>query len=149
MHLGNDLSAVVTGGASGLGSAVAAALRAAKVKVTLIDRDADKGTARANELGATFAEADVTSAESVASALQVARSVNGQERLCINCAGIAPASKTVGRKGVHDLALFQSVVNVNLVGSFNVSSQSAAGMVEEGTDATCAGVIINTASIAA
>lgn len=149
MQLGSDLAAVVTGGASGLGSAVAAALRAAEVEVTLIDRDAEKGEARAKELGATFAEADVTSGESVASALQVARAANGQERLCINCAGIAPASKTVGRKGVHDLALFQSVINVNLVGSFNVASQSAAGMVEEGTDAACAGVVINTASIAA
>ena len=149
MQLTSDLAAVVTGGASGLGHAVAAALRAAEVKVTLIDQDAEKGEARAKELGATFAEADVTSAESVANALQVARAANGQERLCINCAGIAPAAKTVGRNGIHDLALFQSVINVNLVGSFNVSSQSAAGMVEEGTDATCAGVIINTASIAA
>ena len=149
MQLTSDLAAVVTGGASGLGHAVATALRAAEVKVTLIDQDAEKGEARAKELGATFAEADVTSAESVANALQVARAANGPERLCINCAGIAPAAKTVGRNGVHDLALFQSVINVNLVGSFNVASQSAAGMVEEGTDATCAGVIINTASIAA
>lgn len=149
MQLGSGLVAVVTGGASGLGSAVAAALRVAEVKVTLIDRDSEKGEARAKELGATFAEADVTNADSVTNALQIARSVNGQERICINCAGIAPASKTVGRNGVHDLALFQSVINVNLVGSFNVASQSAAGMVEEGTDADCAGVIINTASIAA
>jgi len=149
MHLGSDLAAVVTGGASGLGSAVAAALRAVDVKITLIDRDADRGAARAAELDATFAEADVTDANSVAAALGVARTANGQERICINCAGIAPAAKTVGRNGVHDLALFQSVINVNLVGSFNVSSQSAAGMVEVGIDAACAGVIINTASIAA
>jgi len=149
MRLGHDLAAVVTGGASGLGSAVAAALRAADVNVTLIDRDTVNGEARAKELGATFAEADVTDAASVASALDVARTANGQERLCVNCAGIAPAAKTVGRNGVHDLALFQSVINVNLVGSFNVASQSAAGMVEQGTEADCAGVIINTASIAA
>ncbi len=149
MRLGNDVAAVVTGGASGLGSAVAAALRAAEVRVTLIDREADRGEARAAELGATFAEADVTDADSVANALLTARDANGQERICINCAGIAPAAKTVGRKGVHDLALFQSVINVNLIGSFNVASQSAAGMIAETTDAECAGVIVHTASIAA
>jgi len=149
MRLGNDVAAVVTGGASGLGSAVAAALRAAEVRVTLIDREAERGEARAAELGATFAEADVTDADSVANALLTARDVNGQERICINCAGIAPAAKTVGRKGVHDLALFQSVINVNLIGSFNVASQSAAGMIAETTDAECAGVIVHTASIAA
>jgi len=149
MRLGNDVAAVVTGGASGLGSAVAAALRAAEVRVTLIDREAERGEARAAELGATFAEADVTDADSVANALLTARDANGQERICINCAGIAPAAKTVGRKGVHDLALFQSVINVNLIGSFNVASQSAAGMIAEATDAECAGVIVHTASIAA
>ena len=148
MQLDHNISAIVTGAASGLGSAVAAALRALEVKVTLIDRD-DAGQVRAKELGATFAKADVTDAESVARALELARAANGQERICINCAGIAPAAKTVGRNGVHDLALFQSVINVNLVGSFNVASQSAAGMVAEGFDAECAGVIIHTASIAA
>lgn len=149
MKLGKDTSAVVTGGASGLGSAVAQALVGQGVKVTLIDRDADKGNARALALGAVFAQADVTDAQSVTDALCVARAANGQERICINCAGIAPAAKTVGRDGAHDLALFQAVINVNLIGSFNVSSQSAAGMVAAGFDADCAGVIINTASIAA
>ena len=143
--MNSDIAAVVTGGASGLGSAVAGALSAAGVKVTLIDRDADKGAARAAELGAQFAQADVTDADSVAAALEMARKANGQEQICINCAGIAPAAKTVGRDGVHDLALFQTVINVNLVGSFNVASQSAAGMTAAGVE----GVIINTASIAA
>ena len=145
MKMNSDIAAVVTGGASGLGSAVAGALSAAGVKVTLIDRDADKGAARAAELGAQFAQADVTDADSVAAALEMARKANGQEQICINCAGIAPAAKTVGRDGVHDLALFQTVINVNLVGSFNVASQSAAGMTAAGVE----GVIINTASIAA
>jgi NAD(P)-dependent dehydrogenase (short-subunit alcohol dehydrogenase family) len=111
----------------------------------LIDRDVDKGENAASELGAVFAYADVTDAKSVAAALSAARAANGQERICINCAGIAPAAKTVGRDGVHDLALFQAVINVNLVGSFNVASQSAAGMVANNVT----GVIINTASIAA
>ena len=145
MKIDNTTSAVVTGGASGLGNAVAKRLRAAGASVTLIDRDADKGAQAATDLGATFAEADVTDAASVAAALSVARAASGQEQICVNCAGIAPAAKTVGRDGVHDLSLFQSVINVNLVGSFNVASQSAAGMVDTKTE----GVIINTASIAA
>jgi NAD(P)-dependent dehydrogenase (short-subunit alcohol dehydrogenase family) len=145
MKMNSDIAAIVTGAASGLGSAVAGALSAAGVKVTLIDRDVDKGAVRAAELGAQFAQADVTDADSVAAALDVARKANGQEQICINCAGIAPAAKTVGRDGVHDLALFQTVINVNLVGSFNVASQSAAGMTAAGVE----GVIINTASIAA
>lgn len=149
MKIGKDISAIVTGGASGLGHAVALALIDHGARVTIIDRDAEKGAMAAQEIGAFFAQADVANADSVAAALAVARSTNGQERICINCAGIAPAARTVGRHGAHDLTLFQTVINVNLVGSFNVSSQSAAGMVAAGFEADCAGVIINTASIAA
>lgn len=149
MKLEKDMSAVVTGGGSGLGRAVAQALIAQGVMVTLIDRDAIRGAETAQDIGAGFAQADVADAVSVAAALAVARAANGQERICVNCAGIAPAARTVGREGAHDLALFQTVINVNLVGSFNVASQSAAGMVNAGFDADCAGVIINTASIAA
>lgn len=145
MEINNTFSAVVTGGASGLGYAVAKALRDQGALVTLIDRDADKGMDVAKELGATFVKADVTDAASVTAALDIARTANGQEQACINCAGIAPAAKTVGRDGVHDLDLFQAVINVNLIGSFNVASQSGAGMVENRVE----GVIINTASIAA
>ena len=145
MHINDKSSAVVTGGASGLGRAVATALIERGAKVTILDRDAENGEAVAKEIGAVFALADVTEAESVAQALIKARSAHGQETICINCAGIAPAAKTVGRDGAHDLALFQSVINVNLVGSFNVASQSAAGMVETDLE----GVVIHTASIAA
>ena len=149
MKLETGISAIVTGGASGLGNAVARALIAQGVAVTILDLDAQRGAKAAQDIGATFAQADVSNAESVTTALAAARAANGQERICINCAGIAPAAKTVGRKGVHDLQLFQTVINVNLVGSFNVASQSAAGMIAAGFDATCAGVIIHTASIAA
>jgi NAD(P)-dependent dehydrogenase (short-subunit alcohol dehydrogenase family) len=149
MKVGPDHAAVITGGASGLGAAVATALRGHGAKVTLLDRDADKGTAFANEIGATFCETDVTDAASVAAALRQARAINGQERICVNCAGIAPAAKTVSRGVAHDLALFQQVINVNLVGSFNVGSQSAAGMVAADPIGEERGVIINTASIAA
>jgi len=149
VKLSNDISAIVTGGASGLGNAVAMSLSSQDVKVTVIDRDVDKGAKAAADIGAFFAEADVTDAASVTAALEAARAKNGQERICVNCAGIAPAAKTVGRDGAHDLGLFQTVININLVGSFNVASQSAAGMVAAGFEADCAGVIINTASIAA
>jgi len=149
MKLEAGLSAVVTGGASGLGAAVASALCAQGVKVALFDRDVDKGTRYAAEIGALFCETDVTDAASVSAALTQARAVHGQERICVNCAGIAPAAKTVSRGQSHDLALFQQTINVNLVGSFNVASRSAAGMVAAEPLGEERGVIIHTASIAA
>jgi NAD(P)-dependent dehydrogenase (short-subunit alcohol dehydrogenase family) len=149
MKLEADLSAVVTGGASGLGAAVAAALCAQGIKVALLDRDVDKGTGYAAEIGALFCETDVTDAASVSAALEQARAAHGQERICVNCAGIAPAAKTVSRGQAHDLALFQQTININLVGSFNVASQSAAGMVAAEPMGEERGVIIHKASIAA
>lgn len=149
MKVGADISAIVTGGASGLGAAVASALRAQNVRVAVLDRDVDKGTAFAAKIGAVFCETDVTDAASVAAALTQARAENGQERICVNCAGIAPAAKTVSRGEAHDLALFQQVISVNLVGSFNVASQSALGMVAANEVGEERGVIIHTASIAA
>ncbi len=146
MELSNQIAAVVTGGASGLGSAVVTGLLTKGVKVAILDMNAP-----ADESNAIFCQTDVTEPESVAAALEQARTINGQERICVNCAGIAPAAKTVSRGMAHDAALFQKVINVNLVGSFNVSSQSALGMSE--ADALNAdgerGVIINTASVAA
>lgn len=149
MKVNANCAAVVTGGASGLGAAVAKTLRAKGVKVAILDRDVAKGTAFASEIGATFCETDVTDAASVGAALAHARDINGQERICVNCAGIAPAAKTVSRGVAHDLALFQQVIAVNLVGSFNVASQSAAGMVAADLADQERGVIIHTASIAA
>ena len=149
MRLNADLAAVVTGGASGLGAAVAAALRTQNVNVAILDRDADKGAQYSAQIGAIFCETDVTDAASVTNALKQARAAHGQERICVNCAGIAPASKTVSRGVAHDLALFQQTINVNLVGSFNVASQSAAGMVTTDPIGEERGVLIHTASIAA
>jgi NAD(P)-dependent dehydrogenase (short-subunit alcohol dehydrogenase family) len=147
----DQMAAVITGGASGLGAAVATLLASKGVKVALLDMNAEAGEAKAAELGGVFCQADVSDQASVADALAKARTTNGQERICVNCAGIAPAAKTVSRGAAHDLALFQKVINVNLVGTFNVSSQSALGM--SGTDALNEdgerGVIINTASVAA
>lgn len=139
----------MTGGASGLGAAVAASLRQCDVKVAILDRDAQKGAAFASQIGAAFIETDVTDAASVSASLKHVRREQGQERICVNCAGIAPAAKTVSRGVAHDLTLFQSVINVNLVGSFNVASQSAAGMVALNPVGEERGVIIHTASIAA
>jgi NAD(P)-dependent dehydrogenase (short-subunit alcohol dehydrogenase family) len=147
----DGLAAIVTGGASGLGAAVARHLSEKGVKIALLDMNADVGEKLAGELGGIFCETDVSDQNSVEKALQKARAANGQERICVNCAGIAPAAKTISRGVAHDLALFQKVINVNLVGTFNVASQSALGMSqadalnEDGER----GVIINTASVAA
>ncbi len=147
----DQFSAVITGGASGLGAAVARLLASKGVKVALLDMNAQAGEALAAELGGVFCQTDVSDQASVAKALTKARAVNGQERICVNCAGIAPAAKTVSRGAAHDLALFQKVINVNLVGTFNVSSQSALGMsaAEVLNEDNERGVIINTASVAA
>ncbi len=147
MKLDNSISAIVTGGASGLGAAVAKRFSQAGVKVAILDRDAERGAEYANEINGIFCDVDVIDAGSVATALDKARAAHGQERICVNCAGIAPAAKTVSRGAAHDADLFSAVINVNLIGSFNVASQSAAGMIN--TPAQETGVIINTASIAA
>jgi len=146
MELNSNVSAVVTGGASGLGAAVVSGLLAQGVKVAILDMNEP-----AEKTDAVFCKTDVTDPDSVAAALKAARDANGQERICINCAGIAPAVKTVSRGAAHDAALFQKVINVNLVGTFNVSSQSALGMSEADAlnDDGERGVIINTASVAA
>ena len=147
----DKMAAVITGGASGLGAAVATLLASKGVKVALLDMNVEAGEVKAAELGGVFCQTDVSDQASVAAALANARAAHGQERICVNCAGIAPAAKTVSRGAAHDLALFQKVINVNLVGTFNVSSQSALGM--SGADALNEdgerGVIINTASVAA
>ncbi len=147
----DQLSAVITGGASGLGAAVATLLASKGAKVALLDMNAETGEALATKLGGVFCQADVSDQASVADALSKARAAHGQERICVNCAGIAPAAKTVSRGVAHDLALFQKVINVNLVGTFNVSSQSALGMsnAKALNDDNERGVIINTASVAA
>lgn len=97
MRLSSDISAVVTGGASGLGKATVAKLRAEGVKVAIFDRNEDAGNAAASELGATFCKVDVTSDESVDEGFAAARKANGQERILVCCAGIGSAMKTASR----------------------------------------------------
>lgn len=145
MILSDQTPVIVSGGASGLGAAVVNSFREIGVPVGILDMQAPA------EGDAAFAECNVTYAEAVGAALTLLRGEIGQERICVNCAGIAPAAKTVSRGAAHDAALYAKVIQVNLVGTLNVASQSALGMSE--ADPLSAdgerGVIINTASIAA
>jgi NAD(P)-dependent dehydrogenase (short-subunit alcohol dehydrogenase family) len=153
MKISSDIAAIVTGGASGLGRGVASSLAAEGVSVTILDVNPE-GKEVAETIDGIFHAVDVTDPNAVASALKSARNSHGQERICINCAGIAPAQKTVSRGAAHDPQVFAKVIGINLIGSFNVASQSAAGMtaLDPIDNATSndgeRGVIINTASIA-
>ena len=156
MKLDGSIAAVVTGGASGLGEGTARALAGQGVKVAIFDMNAEKGEAVAAEIGGVFCQVDVTDDASVAAGFEKARAAHGQERLTVNCAGIATGQKTVSRKKdtgeirAHDMAQFEKTVTVNLFGTFRVLSQSAAGMVtlEPMADGE-RGLIVNTASVAA
>jgi 3-hydroxyacyl-CoA dehydrogenase / 3-hydroxy-2-methylbutyryl-CoA dehydrogenase len=145
--------ALVTGGASGLGEACVRKLAAAKVKVLIVDMDDTRGSELAEDLGAgkaLFARTDVTSPEQVAQALELARTELGPLSIAINCAGIAAASKVVGKEGPMPLDLFAKVIQVNLVGSFNVIRLAVQAMIGNQPDENDGrGVIINTASAAA
>ena len=149
-------AAVVTGGASGLGEATARELARRGAKVAVFDRDIDRGTRVAEEIGGVFCEVDVTSDEKVAAAFQKAREAHGQERILVNCAGVANAAKTVardkqtGEAKFYPMQQFELAIQINLIGSFRCIAHSAYGMVglEPGEDGA-RGVIINTASVAA
>lgn len=149
-------SAIVTGGASGLGEATARALAAAGARVAIFDMNAERGEALASEIGATFCWVDVTDVASLECAFAAARVAQGQERILVNCAGMASGEKTASRDKAtgspvaHKLANFIRTVNINLIGTFACVSQSAAGMLTlETLEDGERGVIINTASVAA
>ncbi len=157
MQLGSDVAAVVTGAASGLGAATARALAAKGVRVAIFDLNEAGGTSLAKELGGMFAKCDVTNEASVDAALAAARAVHGQERILVNCAGIAVGKriarrvKETGGVEAHDLATFTKVIQVNLIGTFTMIAKCAAGMLTltplkpDGER----GVIVSTASVAA
>ena len=140
---------IVTGGASGLGEGTARMLTAHGAKVVIADLQVDKGEALATELGGAFVRCDV-SQEADGQAV-VARAVAlGKLMGLVNCAGIAPASKTVGKEGAHALGLFAKVISVNLVGSFNMIRLAAEAMSKNTPESTGErGVMISTASVAA
>jgi len=142
--------AIVTGGASGLGEATARHFAAQGAQVTILDRDTTRGARVAEEIGGTFAETDVTDETSVADAIGHAQDSMGGLSACVNCAGVVVGIKTMGRDGPHPLPAFQKTIDINLVGSFNVSRLAAEAMATNTPEADGArGVIINTASIAA
>ncbi|WP_150525035.1 SDR family NAD(P)-dependent oxidoreductase [Roseibium sediminis] len=151
MQLGNDISAVVTGGASGLGAATARMLAAEGVKVTLFDRDADGGAAVASEIGGLFVSVDVTDQASVEAGFASARAAHGQERILVNCAGIAPVAKTTSRGEPHPMDMFTKVIEVNLIGTFRCIAIASTGMaaLDPVTEDGGRGVIVSTASVAA
>jgi NAD(P)-dependent dehydrogenase (short-subunit alcohol dehydrogenase family) len=150
MELTSQDVAIVTGGASGLGRAAAAALHAAGAAVVLVDLPTADGAATAKQLGAQvrFVPADVTDPDAVAEAVAQAGEL-GRLRVAVNCAGVGWASRILTREGPHDLELFRTVVAVNLVGTFNVLRLAAAAIAEHDPVAGERGVIVNTASIAA
>ena len=142
-------NALVTGGASGLGAATARRLAGAGANVTIADVQVEKGQALADEIGGRFVEVDVTKPEMVEQAVETAAE-GGPLRISVTCAGVGWAQKTAGSKGVHPVEPFQVVVNINLVGTFNVLRLAAQKMIETTEpDGEERGVIINTASIAA
>ncbi|BFM25344.1 SDR family NAD(P)-dependent oxidoreductase [Microbacterium sp. che218] len=143
-------SALVTGGASGLGLATARRLAAAGARVTIVDLPSSPGASVAEELGGSFAAADVTDAEQIAAAAALAAAA-GPLRVVVNCAGIAPPAKVLDRDGnPSSLADFERVVRVNLIGTYNVIAQTSAVMAKtDPTEGGDRGVIVNTASVAA
>jgi len=152
----NGASAIVTGGASGLGEASVKALaaRGAKVVVLDLDRQAEKGEALAKEVGGVFAPADVTDTEQVIAAVEAAKEL-GPLRAVVNSAGVGWATRTIGRDGAyesaHDLDMFRKVLDINLVGTFNVTRLAATAMstTDPVDEDGARGAIVNTASVAA
>jgi len=143
---------LITGGASGLGAGCARRLAAAGAKVAIVDLNAAVGEVLAAELGqrAMFIATDVTSPESAQAAVNLAVQRLGPLQGLVNCAGILGAARIVGRDGPHDLGLFQKVIHVNLVGTFNMLRLAAAAMAKNEPNADGErGVIINTTSVAA
>jgi len=144
------LSAIVTGGGSGLGAETARHLAAAGAKVTVLDIDGAAAAAVGAEVGGLGLACDVASAAAAESAVGQAREAHGPARVLVNCAGIAPAKRIVGRDGPMPLDAFEQVIRVNLVGSFNLLRLAAADMVAaEPLAEGERGVIVSTSSIAA
>ncbi len=144
------MAAIVTGGASGLGKATAAMLAANGAKVAILDLNEEAANASAQEMGAIAFALNVADDAAVAAALDEAEKAHGVARILVNCAGIAPASKTVGKENApHSLDLFRRTIEVNLIGSFNLISKFAARAAAVDDVAGERAVIVNTASVAA
>ena len=148
-----DKVAIVTGGASGLGLATVEALVAKGAKVVIFDMNAEQGDQVVQRLGNQVRAlvVDVCNEEQVQAAIQQTIALFGGIHICINCAGIGSAARTVGKHGAHPLATFNKVIGVNLIGTFNVTRLAAEAMQHNAANGEDAerGVIINTASVAA
>jgi NAD(P)-dependent dehydrogenase (short-subunit alcohol dehydrogenase family) len=143
-------SAIVTGGASGLGAGTARALAAAGAKVAIFDMNMEAANQVASEIGGVAISCDVSDAASAEAAVAAARDAHGAAAICVNCAGIATGQRIVGRDGPVDLEDYAKVIRVNLIGTFNVLRLAAAGMTDREPNADGErGIIINTASVAA
>lgn len=143
---------LITGAGSGLGAAVARMAVAAGAKAVLVDLNEAAGHALADELGiaTSFVKADVTSAEQGAAAVQTALDLFGRLDVAVNCAGVAPGERIVGRDGPHALDSFARTVSINLIGTFNMIRLAADAMCKNEPESTGErGVLISTASVAA
>lgn len=143
-------AAIVTGGASGLGGATAEMLAKAGAKVAIFDMNEDLGRKHAEAIGGAFIKVNVTDESQVEEAIAAAEGLHGKARILVNCAGIGPPAKVIDREGKSiPLASFATIINVNLLGSFNVLSKFAAALHAADPVGEERGVIINTASVAA
>ncbi len=157
MKLDSSLSAIVTGGASGLGEGTARMLAEHGVRVGIFDMNEERGQSVAKDIGGVFARVDVSDNASVDAGFAAVREQIGQERIMVNCAGIGGGIKTVARRRdtgeivPHDVEKYIRIININLIGSFLCASKSAAGMMSfDPTDPDGErGIIVNTASVAA
>ena len=155
MQLDNSITAIITGGASGLGAATARALASHGVKIGIFDMNEEKGEAMAKEIGGVFANVNVTSDEQVDAGFEKIRGALGQERILVNCAGVGNAIKTASRdKNTGEikhfpLKNFEMIIQINLIGTFRCIAKSAAGMMTLDAIDGERGAIVNTASVAA
>ena len=156
MKLGNDISAVVAGGAKGLGAAAAEKLAEAGCKVAILDMYREEGEALARRIGGIYRHLEISSEITVDTALDFAREEHGLERILVNCAGVAidqPAvwrDQATGKIKLHDVPSFERLLQVNLTGTFYMATKSAAAMMSlPPLDGGIRGLIINSASLAA
>lgn len=147
----NQCAAIITGGASGMGAATARLLSSLGAKVALLDLNVEAAEQIAKEVNGIAIQCDVTQEDSVKNAVAAAQAKQGAARICINCAGIVHGRRMVNQQGPMPLDEFRKVIDINLIGSFNVMSHVAAAMIPLDTvgDSEERGVIINTASVAA
>jgi NAD(P)-dependent dehydrogenase (short-subunit alcohol dehydrogenase family) len=154
MRLGKDISAIVAGGATGLGAAAAEKLSEAGCKVAILDMYREPGEALARKIGGIYCHLEISSEITVDTAIDFAREEHGPERILINCAGVALEQRAVwrdnGRVLLHDVPSFERLLQVNLTGTFYMATKAAAGMMNLAPlDNGIRGVIINSASVAA